>query len=123
MRRALFLLLILALAAAVNPDLRARVQPYVQPALDPVYEWSVRSRVAEISRSLAADLSGGRAVPDQRGFSAYLESSYPGVEAALDPWGTPYYLQKEIVGVRVVSAGRDRERGTEDDILSSLVAP
>ncbi len=39
----------------------------------------------------------------------------PGVTAT-DAWGNSFQLQCSSVGVRVISAGPDRKRGSEDDV-------
>ena len=121
MGRVLFVLVIAA-AALASPAVRARVQPVVQPALDPVYEWSTRSKVSEIARMLATEKAAGRRVPEPRDFTDFLERRYPG-GGALDPWGSPYYLKTERRGATWVgSAGRDAARGTPDDIRETLAS-
>ena len=40
----------------------------------------------------------------------------PGTTAT-DAWGNSFQLQCSSAGVRVTSAGRDRERGSEDDVV------
>jgi hypothetical protein len=116
------LVLLLAAAALASPAVRAEVQPVVQPALDPVYEWSTRSKVSEIARMLATEKAAGRSVPEPRAFTGFMEKRYPG--GSLDPWGTPYYLKTERRGgTWVGSAGRDGTPGTPDDIREPLTAP
>ena len=121
MGRVLFVLVIAA-AALASPAIRARAQPLVQPALDPVYEWSTRSKVSEIVRMLKTEKAAGRSFPEPRAFTGFLEKRYPG-GGSLDPWGTPYYLKTERRGgTWVGSAGRDATPGTADDIRQPLTA-
>lgn len=114
------LVLLLAAAALASPDVRGRVKPYVQPALDPVYEWSTRSRVKEIARMIQTDRAAGRSTPTPKNFPQFLERRYPGEGGVTDPWGTPYYLLKQRAGTSVGSAGADGVRGTADDIVAPL---
>lgn len=122
MTRLLFVLLAVLVAVVLNPSLRKRAEPHLAFALDPLYEWQVKDRVAEMARGLQSDLASGRALPAERDFAAYLSGRYPGEDAHLDPWGTPYFLKRVRNVVQIGSAGRDRARGTEDDILSPRVA-
>ncbi len=116
------LVLVIAAAALASPTVRAGLMPYVQPALDPVYEWSTRSKVSEITRMLNTEKASGRNVPEPRAFTEFLEKRYPG-GGSLDPWGTPYYLKTERRGATWVgSAGRDATAGTADDIREPLPA-
>lgn len=114
------LVLVLAAAALASPAVRGRLQPHVQPALDPVYEWSTRSRVNEIARMIQTDRAAGRSTPTPKTFPEFLERRYPGDGGATDPWGAPYYLVKARAGTSVGSAGADGVRGTPDDILAPL---
>jgi hypothetical protein len=116
------LVLVIAAAALASPSVRAGVVPYVQPALDPVYEWSTHSKVSEIARMLATERASGRSVPEPRAFTGFLDKRYPG-GGSVDPWGTPYYLKTERRGgTWVGSAGRDATPGTPDDIREPLAA-
>lgn len=124
----LLLSVLIAGGVAVNPSLRERIKPYVWPyaephvrlVLDPVYEWSARSRVQEIARWMEAELSRGGSLPaDDRLLGEQLRARYYGADGALDPWGGPLFLLRGGDGARIASAGRDRVRGTSDDILSS----
>lgn len=116
-------------AFAANPAMRARVAPHVEPrvapllarAIDPVFEWSTRSRVAEVARRLGADLVDRRPLPSAAEFPAYLEAIYRNASGSRDSWGTVLYLRRSADGSRVASAGRDRVPYTGDDILSPLI--
>ena len=117
------LLLFCATAFALaNPSARAWLRPHLAPALDPAYEWSVRSRVSEIARMIEADRAAGRFLPPPGEIDAYVERQYRQGGSGLDPWGSPYRLVRERAGARVVSAGRDAIPDTEDDIRSPLLA-
>lgn len=114
----LSILLLAAVAAAFNPDLRARLSPYAERGLDPVYEWTARYRVGEIVRALGAEVAAERPLPGPGGLQPFLERRYPGSLQPLDPWRSPYFLRRDRWEARVGSAGRDRTPGTRDDILS-----
>lgn len=115
----LTLLLVLSIAAAVNPRVRDRLAPHAERALAPVHEWSARYRAGEISRALQADAARGLPLPSERGLESFLARRYPGSLPTLDPWGTPFFLRRDRWEARVGSAGRDRVPGTRDDILSA----
>ncbi|HEX2201957.1 MAG TPA: hypothetical protein VHG91_01610 [Longimicrobium sp.] len=118
MGKILVLVLVAAAAVVTIDPLRERVRPHMQFAFDPFYEWSTRNRVDEIKDMVKEEDQLGRPIPSARQFSAFLEQRDTHRDAAMDPWGTPYYLVKTRKGFRVGSAGRDMAQGTEDDILS-----
>lgn len=112
--------LIVAAVLLATPGVRQWLAPYAQPLLDPVHEWSTRSRVEEISRLLQARVAGGHPLPTPRTFSDFLLAEYRRDDDAVDAWGTPYYLRVERLRTVVGSAGRDRTPGTADDILTPV---
>ncbi len=119
-----FLLLILvAVLALASPVVRSRLQPYLRPALDPVYEWSARSKVRELARLIESDRTAGKPSPKPREFSAFIRRHYGDEGAGVDPWGVPFYLKRNRGTLVVASAGRDGTRGTADDIRETAVAP
>jgi hypothetical protein len=117
-------LFMLMLAAAVlsvaHPDVRERIKPYAEQALNPVYVWSTTSKVTDFHRRLEADVERGRVISDDKALHDYLERAFPGV-ALTDSWGTPYFLVKQAGSLRVASAGPDRKAGTEDDVVSAAI--
>jgi hypothetical protein len=121
MRR--LLLVLVALAAVASPSVRARVRPHVQWLLDPIYEWSTGPKVNDIAREIQTAGSTGQAVPSSdRELGTFLRGRYHQEEAVLDPWGTPYFLTREMAGVRITSAGRDGVPRTADDIASEPIS-
>lgn len=122
MGRLLLILLLVAGAVAINPTLRTHAQPYVQPALDPVYEWSTRSRLGEINRLLEADRAMGRSLPTSDEFSDYLRQQFLTGDGHLDSWGTPFYLRDGRRETTIGSAGRDGEPRTADDLTLAVAA-
>ena len=113
-----FLIICVVLVAAASSAARERIRPYLSPILDPTYEWSVRSRVSEIARKLAAEEAAGRSIPEPGSIEAFVSRHYRQADGALDPWGTPFHLVRSTHGLRVASAGRDRAINTPDDVLS-----
>ncbi|HEX8694778.1 MAG TPA: hypothetical protein VF746_20295 [Longimicrobium sp.] len=112
-----FVVLVIAVVVLVRP-VRERLKPYLQPAIDPVYESTAKTRVREITRLVKRAEAAGRQVPPPRDFARFVESEDMRQHASLDPWGTPYYLVATRRDYRVGSAGRDRRQGTADDILA-----
>jgi hypothetical protein len=120
----MFRLLILCavLAGVANPTARAWVRPHLDPILDPVSEWSVRSRVSEIARKIDAEQAAGRGIPAVGTIEQFVSRHYRQENSHLDPWGTPFHLIRTTEGLRVASAGRDEAIHTADDVLSPPLA-
>lgn len=117
------LVVLLALAALASSDVRARIRPHVQWLLDPVYEWSTGPKVNEIANDLDTSRAGGGSLPaSDRDLHVFLRTRYHQEEAALDPWGVPYFVVRDPGGVKVASAGRDRTPRTGDDLVSHAVS-
>ncbi|MFL5385997.1 MAG: type II secretion system protein GspG [Longimicrobiaceae bacterium] len=117
----IFWLLVAAVAVVVLvPPVRERVWPKLQPALNPVYEWNARTRVNEIRDLVKRADATGRPIPTTAdAFAQFVDSEDMQRDASLDPWGTPYYILIDRTATfQVASAGKDRQPGTEDDILS-----
>ena len=115
----IFLLLLLCVAAVVLvPSLRERVWPKVQPALNPLYEWSAKNRVNEIRDLVKRADAIGHPVPAGAGFAQFVDREDMQQNASEDPWGMPYYIVFSGTSFQVGSAGKDRQAGTGDDILS-----
>lgn len=113
------LFLLVALGAALYfPESRAVVVDTTRPALNPWHRWMTHQQLDQIVDDLRTmDASQGR-LPTGRGeFEAWLANRYPQESSRVDGWGTPYQL--EVVGsmIRVISAGSDREFGTEEDLV------
>ncbi len=116
-------LLLLAIAAAVNPGLRSRLEPHLRFATDPLYEWQAERKIREVVGALEDEAASNRPLPTATELRAFLQRRYAGEDAGDDPWGTPYYLSGRKASLRVGSAGRDRKRGTTDDIVSAPFHP
>ena len=110
------LLLVVAAVVLVKP-LRERASGYMEPALNPVYEWDTRNRVHDLQRLTAREISTTGNLPKPRDFQAFV-SGLEGVNSAVDSWGQPFYLRVSRRTYQVGSSGRDRVRGTGDDIVS-----
>ena len=121
--RLVWILVLLIGAVVFVPALRERAVPHVEFALNPLYEWQAKNRVNAISRELVRARAEGTAFPRPREFQAFL-AEREGADAALDPWGEPYFLSRDRRSFRVSSAGPDRRSNSEDDIHSTpAVAP
>lgn len=121
MSRLAGLLLLLLLVLLLFPPVRERLRPYAQPALDPMYEWSAKNRVTTLAKHVEEQESLGRTIPDPRDFSRFIEGRDPQANAAIDPWGEPYYLRVTRDSYYVGSPGRDRVEGTADDVVSETM--
>jgi hypothetical protein len=106
------------LAGVANPTARAWLRPHLDPILDPISEWSVRSRVSEIARKIGAEQAAGRIVPTVGIIDEFVSRHYHQKDSHLDPWGTPFHVVRTAEGLRVASAGRDEQIHTPDDVLS-----
>jgi hypothetical protein len=117
MGRLFAVLLLLIVVVIVSRPLRQRVEPHVQFALDPIYGWSAKNRVAELEKLLEDQKSMGRPIPPPRDFLQFIQQQDP-TGGGVDPWGNPYFLIATRTTFQVGSAGKDGQPQTDDDILS-----
>jgi hypothetical protein len=116
----LFWLILIAIAVVVLvPSVREKVWPKLTPALNPLYEWSARNRVDEISLEVKRADATGRTVPGGDAFPAFLDADAMQEHASIDPWGNPYYIVFGNNSFQIGCNGKDGQPGTEDDILSA----
>lgn len=120
MGRILLLLLFAAIVAVVFRPARERIQPHVQFALDPMYEWSARNRVVQLKNMLDEEKQMGRPLPRPGEFLSFVGRRDPSQGGGIDPWGNPYYMNATSSTYQVGSAGRDGIPRTADDILSPV---
>ncbi len=118
MSRIFWILVLLIGAVVFVKPLRERASPHVEFALNPLYEWEAKNRVNSVYRVLERARAEGNPLPRPRDFQDFL-TEREGAGAALDPWGTPYFLVRERKNFRVSSAGADRLPNTADDIHST----
>ncbi|HYJ78738.1 MAG TPA: type II secretion system protein GspG [Longimicrobiaceae bacterium] len=118
MSKVLWLILLLVAVVVLVPPVRERAKPHLAFALDPFYEWSAKNRVSEISNLVKRADALGRTIPAAADFPRFVDTEDTKQNASVDPWGTPYYLLAGRRSYQVGSAGKDREPGTTDDILS-----
>lgn len=122
MRIAFWLSVLLALGA-LNDTTREAAAHYVQLGLDPVYAWSTRSQVGQLTSLMEAERDAGRPVPRNPGeLRTLLQRNFKSEDLLIDAWGTPYFIEHRTGTVRVVSAGPDRRPGTDDDLKGRPVA-
>ena len=119
--RILWILVALLATVLLVPQLRERVRPQMEYALNPIYRWEARNRVKTLQHTLERERSEGNALPPARTFTQFI-AAREGPEAAMDPWDQPYYLVSTRRTFRVGSPGPDRRRNTADDILSEAEA-
>jgi hypothetical protein len=117
MGRLFAVLFALIVIVIVSRPLRQRVEPHVQFALDPIYGWSAKNRVADLEKLLEDQKSMGKPIPSPRDFLQFIQAQDPS-GGGVDPWGNPYYLVTTRTTFQVGSAGKDGQPQTEDDIVS-----
>ncbi|HVH12376.1 MAG TPA: hypothetical protein VM759_04960 [Longimicrobium sp.] len=124
MSRIVWILVFLLGAVLFVEPLRERARPQIEFALNPIYTWEAKNRVNDIVRVLARARAEGTQLPKPREFQKFL-ADREGDDAALDPWGQPYFLLRDGRDYHVCSAGADRRAHTTDDIHSttSVAAP
>lgn len=120
MSRIVWILVFLVAAVLFVKPLRERARPQIEFALNPIYTWEAKNRVNAISRVLERERAQGTQLPRPRDFQKFL-SDKEGPEAALDPWGQPFFLYRDRRSFRVSSSGPDRRTGTADDIHATPV--
>ncbi len=121
MTRFLLLIVLVAVATLVHPPLGTWAMARTEAALTPAYRRYADWRIERLAELLDAEVQRGRGLPTPQTFTSFVQRALLSESAALDPWGTPYFLKHEFFSVRAGSAGPDRRIGTEDDILSRAV--
>lgn len=118
MFKLLFLLLCALGAALYFPESRAVVLTTIEPALNPAFRWSTNGELDRIMRDLqTVDRTSTGGIPEnQEAFEAWLDRRYQVPETTYDAWGTRYRLESDRGSFTVISAGHDRQFGTEHDI-------
>ena len=110
------LLLIVALAAlAYFPESRAVLLDAAGPVVVPVQRWSTGDEMARVGRHVLDYERLTDLLPEGEDWLPWLESRYPSMEDATDPWGSVYHLVVWPDSVGVVSPGPDRVLLTDDD--------
>lgn len=104
---------------AVLEPVGEQLAPALDWALNPTRRAGVKRELDFILRAIENERQMGRPVPDPNTFHEWVGSSVDALNDGLDPWGQPYYLELSRATVTVVSAGPDRERGTDDDVRAS----
>src|SRR5687767_3763967 len=90
MSRIIWILVFLIGAVLFVKPLRDRARPHIDSALTPVYKWDAKNRVNEVYRLLQRERATGGLVPAPRDFEKFLVQR-EGPDAALDPWGQPFF--------------------------------
>jgi hypothetical protein len=119
MRGKLLILLVVVLAIALYlPDSRALMGSWIQPLVTPGYRWMTNQELSQIESDFEFYLENRDYSPLRRGeFDRWLDSRYPQPRSRIDSWGERYTLRMSRSGFQVISAGPDREVGTDDDLV------
>jgi hypothetical protein len=128
--KAILIILVLLGAAWSIPEVRSRTYepafkrlgPTGEKLLAPTYRAGARSQANHMFRIMSLDRDQGRPLPEPQTFQRWIRSRL-GEEATLDPWGSPYYMERERSMITIGSPGPDRRRGTDDDIRVTQAAP
>lgn len=131
MRQLLLAALILTLAILTIPPLRAKAEPHLEsaghwlvegplsPVVNPFRTMKTRQEIGQVTSELVQDRNNGYLPPTVEELDLYIHRRVEGSDG-VDGWGTPYTLIREPDSVAVVSAGPDREFGTDDDISEKI---
>lgn len=118
----LFLLLVLAVAVWYYfPETRAMLVDVAEPVIVPVKRWSTEEEMRQVARNVVEHERLTGEMPSGARWLEWLDYRYSGDEIKRDPWGSVYQLEVSRDSVRIVSLGKDRIRGTDDDF--SVTAP
>lgn len=133
-KRILLGLVVLMLLFMTVPPLRRRAQPAfdrldavggwavegpLSPAVNPYRKLKAEGAIGKVTREMIRDRNSGFVRPEDEEFQAYMVRKVEG-EDGIDPWGIPYAMWPTRDSVAVVSAGPDREFGTDDDVLQTI---
>lgn len=118
MFRAFLVFLLIFGAAIYYEPTREPIVDFLRPALNPGFRWATRGEMQQIIRDLQEHERMGRSLPTGRGeFETWMGNRYQLYESTIDSWGTGYRLEVRGQTLRVISAGPDRQFGTEDDLV------
>lgn len=132
MKRLILAVLIVTLATLLIPSFRQRAQPRIDasqewlgeklegplgPALTPYRTLRTQTRMGEVTRVLIQDRNRGIPAPLPGDFSTYVRGK--GLDTH-DFWGLPLILEQEPDSLAVISAGRDLEYHTDDDVVEKI---
>lgn len=114
----ILVLLLAAFALALTfPSSRAVVAERAEPLMQPVHAWMTNQELNQIVEDLELHQETRGPLPSARGeFDEWMDGRYPQEPSREDAWGTRYELEVTGERFRVVSAGPDREFGTERDL-------
>lgn len=132
MKRLVLAVLLVTLATLLIPSLRQRAQPRIDasrewlgeklegpmgPALTPYRTLRTQTRMGEVTRLLIQDRNRGIPAPLPGDFNDYMKRR--GLETH-DFWGVPLIMEQEPDSLAVISAGRDLEYHSDDDIVEKI---
>jgi hypothetical protein len=119
-RSRFFLLLILAFVVALYfEDSRRAMLDFASPAAQPALRWMTNQELKQIVDDLETHRATRGSLPLARGeFDRWLRDRYRDDRYWQDAWGTPYQLRAQGNRFQVISAGSDREFGTDDDLIA-----
>jgi hypothetical protein len=105
--------------ALAHPGAREWLGSRTQTIVDAPSTRRTTARVESATRLLEREAAAGRSVPRTDAELHDLLRRHGNSDVGPnDTWGTPLFLQRHGFRVQLGSAGPDRIRGTEDDILA-----
>lgn len=108
--------------AGLQPTL-TRIEPYAGVILTPIRRYRAKTEVMAIVREIRDVRNKGGAVPNTRTFQRWLTTRRELRQLRQDPWGRPYYLERERGQLIVGSAGADGKTRTADDVAQTIPFP
>ena len=122
MAKVVVVAVLLFLASLSIPQTRPTVMAYSEPALYPVLLWMSKSEMERIGGHLTSFENQYYKLPTSPAkFPDWMARVLKEDKERIDAWGTEYRLRIWPDSLAVVSAGPDREHGTDDDIQHSLL--
>lgn len=125
MKFKIFLLLLVALGLGLYFERsRAVILDWAAPVLQPVFRWQTNGEMETLARDMISQGRTMRTMPlNQSDFQGWVRREYLGEDSGTDSWGTWYELQVRQDSFFIVSAGRDTQFGTPDDLRLARERP
>ena len=94
------------------------VEGPLSPAVNPYRKLKAEGAIGKVTREMIRDRNSGFVRPEAD--EERIRENHEEGEDGIDPWGIPYAMWPTRDSVAVVSAGPDREFGTDDDVLQTI---
>lgn len=126
----LIIFIVLFGAAWSIPPVHAKLRPIFDPiqrAIGPVGEkmgrpakrWAAKNEANVLLRKVAEEYASKKTMPTPSNFQLWVKTYTRGGNKGKDPWGSPYYFQRQAHQVTIGSRGPDKIARTPDDVTAS----